>query len=32
LHALDHPIHLAAQEAARLHIVTAYRPLTPEEI
>ena len=32
LHALDHAIHLAAQETARLHIVTAYRPLTPEEI
>ncbi len=32
LHALDHAIHLAAQETARLHIVTAYRPLSPEEI
>ena len=32
LHALDHAIHLAAQETARLHIVTAYRPLTPDEI
>ncbi len=32
LHALDHAIYLAAQETARRHIVTAYRPLTPEEI
>jgi nucleotide-binding universal stress UspA family protein len=32
LHALDHAIHLAARETARLHIVTAYRPLTPDQI
>ncbi len=32
LHALDHAIHVAAQETGRLHIVTAYRPLTPDEI
>ena len=32
LHALDHAIHLAARDTARLHIVMAYRPLTPDEI
>jgi nucleotide-binding universal stress UspA family protein len=32
LHALDRAIHLAARETARLHIVTAYRPLTRDEI
>ena len=32
LHALDHAIHLAARETARLHIITAYRPLTPDQI
>jgi nucleotide-binding universal stress UspA family protein len=32
LHALDHAIHLAARETARLHIITAYRPLTPDDI
>jgi nucleotide-binding universal stress UspA family protein len=32
LHAVDHAIHLAVQEAGRLHIVMAYRPLTPDEI